>query len=165
RKGRGGCGRAFRVYLAAQHAAHGERSASWVGGSIGSEQAIGVDGGINLRRRQRRVAEQFLDGAQIAAAAQQVGREAVAERVRGRRGRQAERAAQLRDPQLDEARRQLAPLGAAEHLLARRQREGAELEIILDRGANRSDERHEARLVALAGYAEGGTVEIGAAER
>ncbi len=44
----------------------------------------GVDGGIALRRRQTGVAEQLLDGAEIAAARQEMRREAVAQRMRGR---------------------------------------------------------------------------------
>ncbi len=42
-----------------------------VGGIIGREQAGGIDAGIDLRRRERGVAEQLLDGTQIAAAAEQ----------------------------------------------------------------------------------------------
>ena len=48
--------------------------------AIGVEQPVGIDGGIDLRRRQRGVAEQFLDGAQIAAAGQKMRRETVAQR-------------------------------------------------------------------------------------
>ena len=73
------------------------RSAARMGGAVGVEQAVGVDGGVDLRRRQRGVAEQFLDGAEVAAAAEQMGGEGVAQRVRRGRGRQAEGAAQLRD--------------------------------------------------------------------
>ena len=39
-----------------------------MGGVIGRHQPGGIDAGIDLRRRQRGVAEQFLNGAQIAAA-------------------------------------------------------------------------------------------------
>ncbi len=37
-------------------------------------QPLGVDGGVDLRCRQRRVTEQFLDGAQVAAAREQMRR-------------------------------------------------------------------------------------------
>src|SRR3546814_79219 len=60
------------------------------------EQPGSVDGGVALGGRQRGVPQQFLDGAQVAAAAEQVGGEGVPERV-GRGGlRQAEPAAQDR---------------------------------------------------------------------
>ena len=49
------------------------RSSPRVGGAVGGEQPRAVDAGIDLRRRQRGVAEQVLDGAQIAAARQADG--------------------------------------------------------------------------------------------
>ncbi len=57
---------------------------------VDGRQVPRVDGGVALGGRQRGVAEQLGDGAQVAAAGQQVGVEAVAERVRRSRGRQAE---------------------------------------------------------------------------
>src|SRR4051812_16235030 len=42
-------------------------------GPVDLEQPLGVDAGVNLRGRERGVAEQFLDRAQVAAAGQQVG--------------------------------------------------------------------------------------------
>src|SRR6516165_2370012 len=40
--------------------------------AIGLDQALGVHGGVDLRGRERGMAEQFLDRAQIAAASQQM---------------------------------------------------------------------------------------------
>src|SRR6516165_147886 len=76
-----------------------------VGGAIGADQALGIDFGIDLRRRQRSVAEQLLDRAHVAAAGEQVRGEGVAQCVRRRRLWQAERAAQPRHGELNEARR------------------------------------------------------------
>ena len=55
------------------------------------QQPLGIDGGVDLRRGQRGVAEQLLDRAQVAAARQQVGGEGVAQRVRRSGLGQAER--------------------------------------------------------------------------
>src|SRR5215470_6271961 len=56
--------------------------------AVDLEQALGVDRGVDLGRRQRGVAQQLLDGAEIAAARQQVGGEGMPQRVR--RGRLGE---------------------------------------------------------------------------
>ena len=45
-------------------------------------EALGVDGGVDLRRREARVAEQLLDGAQVGAVVQQMSRERMTQRVR-----------------------------------------------------------------------------------
>ena len=65
-----------------------------MGGVVDGEQAFGIDRDVALRRRQAGVAEQLLDRSQVSAAAEQVGREAVAQCVRCRRVGQAEQAAQ-----------------------------------------------------------------------
>ena len=85
-----------------------------MGGAIGLHQAGAVDRGVDLRRRQRGMAEQFLDRAQIAAAPQKMGGEGMAQSMRRRAVGQAERAAQPRDGELDDARRKRAALGADE---------------------------------------------------
>ena len=72
-----------------------------MGGAVGVEQALGIDGGVDLRGRERGVAEEFLDGAEVGAPAKEVGGEAVAQGVRRGRGRQAEGRAQLRHAQLE----------------------------------------------------------------
>ena len=64
------------------------------------------------------MAQQFLDGAQVAAAAQQMGGKGVAQRMRRGRWRQAERAAQLRHAQLDQPWRQHAALDPAKQRLS-----------------------------------------------
>jgi hypothetical protein len=55
-----------------------------MGGAIDLEQPLAVDSGIDLRGRERGVAEQFLDRAQVAAARQQVRGKGMPKRV-GRR--------------------------------------------------------------------------------
>src|SRR6476661_4979925 len=90
------------------HSAAGMRAA------IDFKQPLRVDAGINLGRRERRVAEQFLNCAEVAAAAQEVGRKRMPQCV-GRGGvRQAECAAQPLHGQLDDARAQGASAGADE---------------------------------------------------
>src|SRR5690606_27607492 len=61
---------------------------------IDVEQPRAVDAGIDLRRRQAGVAQQFLDRAQVAAIGEQMRGEGMAQGVRRRRIRQVERAAQ-----------------------------------------------------------------------
>src|SRR5690606_37841903 len=53
-----------------------------VRGAIGVEQRRRIDLGVDLRRSQARVAEQFLQAAQIGAGAEEVRGEAVTERMR-----------------------------------------------------------------------------------
>ena len=100
---------------------------------VDREQALGVDRGVALRRRQAGVAQQFLDRPQIAAAAQKMRREAVAQRVRGGGLRQAERAAQHRHLALHQARRERPAAGADKERAVGRQRIGAGGEVIGDR--------------------------------
>src|SRR3954469_11578754 len=76
-----------------------------MGAAIDFEQTIGVNSGVDLRRGERGVAEQFLDGAEIAAAPEQMGGERMPKRVGRRRIRQAERTAQPFHDQLHDARR------------------------------------------------------------
>ena len=83
------------------------------------EEPGGVDRGVALGRRQRGVAEQFLDRLQVAAAGQQVGGEGMPERVRRGGLRQAEPAAQRLDGLLDAAGTEPAALGADEQRVVR----------------------------------------------
>src|SRR6187551_368132 len=53
-----------------------------MGGAIDRAQAGGVDVGVALGGREAGVAQQLLDGAQVAAGRQQVGRKGVPERMR-----------------------------------------------------------------------------------
>ena len=81
-------------------------SGAGVGGTdTAAEQPRAVDAGIDLRRRQRGVAEQVLDGPQIAPSSQKMGGEGMAKRVRRRSLGQAERAAHSLHRQLHDARR------------------------------------------------------------
>ncbi len=82
--------------------------------AIGLDQALGVDFGVDLRGRQRGVAEQFLDRAHVAAARQQMRGERMPQRMRRRGLGQPERAAQPRHGELHDARRQRAAFGADE---------------------------------------------------
>ncbi len=53
-----------------------------MGVAVDFHQTLGIDRGVHLRCRQGGVAEQLLDGAQVAAASQEMRRERVAERMR-----------------------------------------------------------------------------------
>src|SRR6185436_2501959 len=55
-------------------------SGSWVRRLVDLEQALAIHAGVDLRGRERGVAEQFLDRAQIAAARQEVSRERMPQR-------------------------------------------------------------------------------------
>src|SRR5215467_9618217 len=63
---------------------------------VNRKEARGLDRGVALCSREAGVAQQLLDGAQIAAGSEQVGCKTVAEGVRGRGFRQAEETAQRR---------------------------------------------------------------------
>src|SRR3954447_20888259 len=77
-----------------------------MGAAIDFKQTIGVNSRVDLRRRERSVPEQLLDGAEIAAAPEQVRGEGMAKRVGRRRVRQAKHAAQPFHDKLNDARRQ-----------------------------------------------------------
>src|SRR5215213_4666999 len=74
--------------------------------AIDFKQTIGVNSRVDLRRRERSVPEQLLNGAEIAAAPEQMRGERMAKRVGRRRIRQAQRAAQPFHDKLHNARRQ-----------------------------------------------------------
>ena len=101
------------------------------------------------------MAEQVLDGSQVASPSQKMGGERMAERVRRRGFGQAERAAHPRHRQLHDARRQRAAFRADEQRAGRLEDKGAERQIILDRLAHRSDDRRRAGLLALADDRDG----------
>ena len=100
------------------------------------------------------MAEQFLDRAEIAAACQQVRREGMAQRMRRRRFRQAERGAHLHHLALDDSLLQRAALGPAKDRLIGLQMIGAELAVEIDGLHGGGQQRHHARLAALAGDAQ-----------
>src|ERR1700675_3004006 len=126
-----------------------------VGGAIGADQALGVDLGIDLRRCQRSVAEQFLDRADVAAAGEQVRGEGMPQRVRRRGLRQAERAAQPRHGELDDARRQRTALGADKQRAVVGQVEGTERDVIRDQLGDLRQQRDHALLAAFSHYGDG----------
>ena len=102
-------------YLLRRRAAPGQGplTCARVGRPVGGEKPGLVDLSVALRGREAGVAQELLDRAQVAAACEQMGGEAVAERVRGRRDRQAERAPQPRHGLLHEPG--LKPLAAHAH--------------------------------------------------
>ena len=130
-------------------------SCAWVGGVVDRQQLLRLDFRVALRRRQAGVAEQFLDRAQIAAAAEQMRRETVAQRVRRRGVRQAQHAAQSLHLALHQAR--------VERPTARPDKERAGLfewiraggEIVVDRVAHRRQHRHMSLFLSLAGDDQG----------
>ena len=86
-----------------------------MGAVVDAAQALAVDVAVDLRRRERRVAEQLLDRAQVGAALEQVRREGVAQAVRVRRD-PAQRA-RVEAPSADGEEER--GLGAARELRAR----------------------------------------------
>jgi len=121
-----------------------------MGAVIDFKKPRSVDAGIDLGRRQAGMAEQFLDGAQIAAAGQKMGGEGVAQCMWGRRIGQAEGASQLLHLSLDDGRLQWATAGAAEKGLLIGQMVGADIAVTGDRLGNDAQERHDTGLAALA---------------
>ena len=115
------------------------------------QQVLGLDLGVALGGRQAGVAEQFLDRAQIAAAAQEMRRETVPQRVRGRGLGEAEHAAQGLHLALHEARAKGAAARADKERPVLGQRIGAGGEIVGDRLVDRRQHRDVALLAALAG--------------
>src|SRR5205085_1072636 len=73
-----------------------------------------IDFGVALGRRERGVAEEFLDGAQVAAGAEQMGGEGVAQGMRRGAFGQAQGAAHGLHQALDNTRVQTLAAGAAE---------------------------------------------------
>ena len=100
------------------------------------------------------MAEQFLDGPQIAAARQEMRRKGMAQGMRRRRRRQAERAAQTFDGELDDARRQRAAFGPDEQRSLRRKPIGTEVEIGLDPACHSSQNGDGARFAAFADHGQ-----------
>src|SRR5690606_37886049 len=111
---------------------------------VGLQQPLGVDLRVDLRGGERGVPEQFLDGPQVPAAAEQVRREGMAERVRRRARLEAEGAPQPRGRHLDDARRERAAADAAEKRLLRFEGEGAGADIGLDGPPDGSNYRDDA---------------------
>ena len=79
-----------------------------MGAVVNLHQPCGIDGGVGLGGGQRRVAQQFLDSAQIAACSQQVRGKAVAQGMRRGGGWQAHLRTGIFNHKGDEARIQRA---------------------------------------------------------
>src|SRR5947209_557623 len=94
-----------RTLWAAQGASRCDRimSGTRMRGTIDFEQPLGVDPGIDLRGRERGMAEQFLDRAQVAAAGEKMGRERMPQCMRRRAIGQSQGAAQPFHGELDDA--------------------------------------------------------------
>src|SRR6478609_1071746 len=116
---------------------------------IDFQQPLGIDAGIDLRGRERGMAEQFLDRAQIAAARQQMRGEGMPERVRRGAVGQTERAAQPLHRELDDARAQGPAACADEDRAFGRQRIRAHRDIVLYQCEHVLKHRHHAGLVAF----------------
>src|SRR5215470_15625081 len=79
---------------------------------VDGEQAVAIDLGIDLRRRQAGVAEQFLDLPQVGAGRQQMRGEGMPERVRCGSVRQGQAGAQVLDQKLHDTGPERAAFGA-----------------------------------------------------
>src|SRR6516164_9603962 len=75
-----------------------------VRGLVNGKEALGLDRGVALCRRQAGVTEKLLDRAQITAGIEKVSCKAVPQRMRGRCLRQIEKTAQRRHLPLHQAR-------------------------------------------------------------
>ena len=85
-----------------------------MGGLVDVHQSCGIDRSIGLGGGERGVTEQFLDGAQVTAGVQKVGREAVPHGMRRGRSGQAQLSAGLFHDHLDVTCIELATAYAAE---------------------------------------------------
>src|SRR6202034_366611 len=96
------------------------------------------------------MAEQVLDGSQVASPSEEMRGEGMAQRMRRRGFGQAERAAHPRHRQLHDAWRQGSAFRADEQRAGGLERKWAKRQIVLDRLANRRNDRRRAGLLALA---------------
>src|SRR6478609_2241366 len=122
---------------------------------IDFQQPLGIDAGIDLRGRERGVAEQFLDRAQVAAARQQMRGEGMPQRVRGRALGQAERAAQSRHGELHDTWRQRAAFGADKERAVGRQIVRTERHVLGNQALHLRQHRHHALLAAFTRHRDG----------
>src|SRR5215207_5430435 len=127
-----------------------------MGGAVDGGEAGRVDVGVALRRRQRGVAQKLLDGPEIAAGAQKMGGEGMTQRVWRHAFGEAETAPYVTDALLHDGGIERAAAGADEEGLARTTGRQPGTSIAIDaQGVERlRQQRHEARLVALAGDGE-----------
>ena len=117
-----------------------------------------IDRGVALGGRERGVSQELLDGAEIAAIGQEVGGEAVAQRVRRRRLRQPQQGAQRAQPLLHDAGGKPLAAHADEQRTVGPEMMGAGGDIRCDALAHDVEHRHHALLVALAGDHHGVTL-------
>src|SRR5262245_6323693 len=110
----------------------------------------GVDVGVALGGAEARVAEQLLDRAQIGAARQQVGGEAVTQRVRAAAARERDVPHALRDQRSNTAAAQPAAARVQEERVAARLEPRPLLEPGLKGLLRAPAEEHHALLAALA---------------
>src|SRR5665811_707495 len=98
---------------------------------VGLQQMRAVDLRIALRGREARMPQQLLDRAQVRAGTQQMGRKGMAQRVRRRGVREAERDACSCHAKLDDARAKLLTARADEQRIVRAELRRAELQVCL----------------------------------
>src|SRR5262245_38023437 len=131
-------------------------SSTRVGLVVRLHETAEVDVGVALRRREARVAEELLDGAQVRARAEEMRRERVTERVR----RRLRHAAARHDVSLHQARDAPAGQAAAAHVPedgpVRRRLTGlgARAAIRRERAQRRPADRDDALLPPLAEHAD-----------
>src|SRR5215470_13380298 len=108
---------------------------------VNREQALCLDGGVTLRRRQTGVPQQFLDRPQIAAGAEEMGGKAVPQGVRGLRFGETQIPTNRLHLALYKTRVEWPAPCADKERPIRRQRMGAGGEIISDRLAHHRQNR------------------------
>jgi len=117
---------------------------------VDRQHPLGIDRGVALGGRERGVAEQLLNRAEVAAAGQQVGGEAVAQRVRRRPIRQPELSSHRLYLALQDARAQGAATGADEEWPVGWQRVWTAGDVGVDRFGDRRQGGDKPHLLPLA---------------
>ena len=111
------------------------------------------------------MAKQLLDGSEVAAGTEEMGREGVAECVRRGGILQSERAAEPRDGELDDPRRQRPAACPTEERFTWGKCERDELEIVLDRTADDGKHRDDALAPAFSDDPDSVSAPVGASAR
>jgi hypothetical protein len=127
----------------------------WVGLVVDFHQAGGIDGGVGLSCGKRGVAEEFLDGAKVAASGQKVRGKAVPQGVgRGRRGQAKAQPGAFHRP-LDQAGVDRATARATKKRGIKRKIMRAECDIVVNGPRSGGEHRDGPGLAAFAGDPQG----------